>query len=117
MKKNVSPVIAGWVQPPEGSFDSEARVGERKILRRGIEGETNSAQTIWRSQQFVIRNISIVIPQEAAIPGGPIGKQGGGSQDQKEEQDAPTRSKWPLNGPIRNRLLVDKPRQLNGSTP
>ena len=86
MKKNVSPVIAGWVQPPEGSFDSEARVGERKILRRGIEGEPNSAQTIWRSQQFVIRNISIVIPKEAAIPSRPVGHNCGSRQGEDEQR-------------------------------
>src|SRR5205823_14495032 len=96
MKKNVSPVIAGWVQPPEGSFDSEAGVGERKILRRGIEGEPNSAQTIWRSQQFVIRNISIVIPKEAAIPSRPVGHNCGSRQAEDEQRRQHTEIRPPL---------------------
>ena len=65
-------MIAGGVQAPERALDPECRVSEREILRRRLERKPNPAQTVRRRQKMVFRYVEIVIPNETAVPRGPV---------------------------------------------
>src|SRR5437016_7262587 len=47
---------------------------QRKILGRCVEGKPDAAQPVRSDQQIVVGDVSIVVPNESAVPRRPIGK-------------------------------------------
>jgi hypothetical protein len=68
MKQKVDPMVAGWVQAPERVLNAKGGVRQRKISGRGVRRKPNPLQPIAGSQQFVIGDIGVIVPQESAIP-------------------------------------------------
>src|SRR5207249_12331354 len=65
-------MISSWIQAPERALEPQNRVGERKILRGSIERKPDSAQAVRGRQKIVVRNISVVIPNESVVPCRPV---------------------------------------------
>ena len=88
MEKNIDPMIAGGVQAPERALDPECRVSEREILRRRLERKPNPAQTVRRRQKMVFRYVEIVIPNETAVPRGPVSENRREYKNHRKQPDA-----------------------------
>src|SRR6266478_5178084 len=105
MKENVNPVIAGRIQSPKGMLDAEARISKREVLRRRIEGEPNPAYTIWCSQQFIIGDVGIIVPEEAATPRRPVNQDRDGREQQKQKINTPPPNERPLRNSVPHWVL------------
>lgn len=80
-------MITGGIETPERAFDSQERVGERKILRRSSKRKPDLPQTVGRDEQMIVRDVAIVIPNETTMPGGPIDRERENSQREREQKD------------------------------
>src|SRR5205814_82762 len=74
VQKNVDPMISGWIQIPERALDPKGCVSEWKILRWRIEREPNPFQTVRCGEQMIFCDVIVVVPDEPAVPRGPVDK-------------------------------------------
>src|SRR5689334_12000070 len=87
-------MIAGRVKPPKCALRPQRCVGKWKILGRLVLREPDSPKTVWRGEQRIIGNVTIIIPNEIPMPGRLVGEHGGRNQ-QKTEEPASTQVKGP----------------------
>src|SRR5258706_11750777 len=85
MKKNVHPMVTGWIQTPHRAFDAERGVNQRKVLGWRIGGEPNSTQAVGVGKQTIVSDVSIVVPNEAGIPCGLVGEDDHGGEQQRRK--------------------------------
>jgi hypothetical protein len=93
MKQKVYPMVPGCVQTPKRVFNAKRAVSEWEILRRGIERKPNPLPTVRSSQQFVVDDIRVVVPQESSMPDSPVYKDCHCRQENSENQGATARGK------------------------
>src|SRR6266581_3911658 len=80
MKEKVDPMVAGGVKSPERVLDPKRGINQRKILRRRFERKPNSAETIGRRQQLVIRYILIIVPNKSSMRHSAVGNKNNANQ-------------------------------------
>src|SRR5438270_6623113 len=72
VEKDIYPMITGWIQVPERALHAQDGVSERKILRRRIERKPNPTQTIGCDQEMITCYITVIVPNESAVPCRPV---------------------------------------------
>jgi len=73
-------------------FKAKHGVDEREVLRRRIQREPNPAQAVRSGQQLVVGYVSIVVPNETAVPRQSVGQNRGGSHKQSQKEIASIRT-------------------------
>src|SRR5438132_327528 len=79
-------VLLKRAKAPQGTFKAKHGVNEWEILRGRIQREPNPAQTVRSGQQLVVSYVSIVVPNETAVPHRLVSENRGDSQKQRQEE-------------------------------
>src|SRR2546430_2794138 len=88
MKQDVDDMIPRRTKSPPGMFKAKHGVNEWEVLRGRIQREPNPAQTVRSGQQFVVGYVSVVVPNETAVPRRLVSQNRGDSQKQRQKEIA-----------------------------
>ena len=79
VQRDVDEVVAERVVAPERGARSRTRVRDRVVLLRRADIEPDRPEPVQRSQRRA-GDVPVVVPQQAAVPGGVIGKEQRGEE-------------------------------------
>src|SRR3974390_1981368 len=72
VEPDVDEVVTQWMKSPKRVFNPESGINQWKILGLMVKRKPDALKTVRGRQQWVLGNISIVVPDEIAVQGGPI---------------------------------------------
>src|SRR6184192_3555277 len=88
MKQNIDDMVTRRIKSPPGMFKPKHGVDQRKVLRWRIQREPNPAQTVRSGQQLIVGYVSIVVPNETAVPRRLVSQNRGDKQKQRQNEIA-----------------------------